>query len=64
VLQWQALNREIRELTSTPKPAEPVAKPSRVLPADNAGCVELFILAPGGSPPHPVQLQGLGSAAV
>lgn len=47
VLQWQALNREIRERTGTVKLAEPAAKPLRVLPADGAGCVELFIGMPG-----------------
>lgn len=49
VLQWQALSRELRECGSTVKPAEPAAaKPPRVLPADGAGCIELFVIAPGG----------------
>ena len=62
VLQWQALSREIRERSSAVKPAEPAAaKPPRVLPADGAGCVELFIMAPGGHRLTPAaQLQGPG----
>lgn len=45
VAQWHALSREI---TARATASEPAAKPFKQLPADGAGCVELFISAPGG----------------
>ncbi len=46
VAQWHALSRVISSRDSTA--SEPAAKPLKQLPADGAGCVELFISAPGG----------------
>lgn len=45
--QWHALSRVIRERGGSAKASEPAAKTLRVLPTDGAGCVELFISAPG-----------------
>lgn len=47
VAQWHALSREILQRTGSAKVNEPAAKPLKQLPADGAGCVELFISAPG-----------------